>query len=90
LSKQRGAIVAHQASGNPGLKLKVYPLRGFITYNDIELTVEKTRDGFLEVRAPYGKHLSPDILHTLVCDGMSDMRDRLRYSGLEACSEECR
>jgi hypothetical protein len=71
-------------------KLKFYPLRGFIAYNEIEMAVENTRHGLLEVHAPDGKHFSPDQLHTMLADGIDHLRERLRAYDLEACSEECR
>lgn len=71
-------------------KLNLHPLRGFITYNNLELAVEKTSGGLLKIHAPDGQHFSPDLLHTMYCDDMDDLRDRLRASDLEACSEECR
>ena len=70
-------------------KLNLYPLRGFIIYNNLELAVEKTSGGFLKVHAPDGQHFSPDLLHTILCDDMDDLRDWLSHSGLERCGEEC-
>jgi hypothetical protein len=66
-----------------------YPLRGFVTYKEIELAVEKTSEGYLEVHAPDGQNFSPDTLRTMVCDGMAELRERLSVNDLEACSEEC-
>lgn len=68
---------------------KLYPLRGFITYKNLELAVEKTSGGLLKVHAPDGQHFFPHLLHTMFCDDMDDLRDQLRASDLEACSEEC-
>jgi hypothetical protein len=75
--------------GEPGMKLNLYPLHGLIVYNNIELAVEKTGDGIYEVHAPDGQHFTPDVLHTMLCDTVKDLRDRLRYSDLEPCNEEC-
>lgn len=86
---EKKAWASARMPGIPSLNLNLYPLHGYITYNAIELAVEKTDDGYLEVHAPDGQHFTPDLLHTLLCDGMKDMRDRLYYSDLEVCGEEC-
>ena len=75
--------------GEPSLTLNLYPLCGYIAYNQMELAVEKTSDGRFEVHAPDGRHFSPYVLHTMLCADMSDLRERLSVYDLEACSEEC-
>jgi hypothetical protein len=75
--------------GEPSLTLNLYPLRGYIAYNQMELAVEKTSDGLFEVHAPDGRHFSPYVLHTMLCADMSDLRERLSVYDLEACNEGC-
>jgi|SRR5277367_3888848 len=74
---------------HPNLKANLYELRGFITCNGMELAVEKTGDGAFEVHAPPERHFA-EGLHTLLCDDMPDLRERLRSYDLEPCGEECR
>jgi hypothetical protein len=91
IGKFRKATETEKQAWEDGkLKKILCPLRGFIIFNTLELAVEKASGGFLKVHAPDGQHFSPDLLHTMLCDDMDDLRDWLSHSDLEVCSEECR
>jgi hypothetical protein len=72
-----------------------YPLSHFVTLNGQELAVEDCGgwhkdDPKYEVMAPDGFHFRYDEVHTLLCDNLRDVVERVTGAELTPCSDDCR
>lgn len=71
----------------------VYPLAGFLKVGGVELIVEDLREWPIdnpqyEILAPKGKHFLPDVLHSLLCDNLRDVRERIAFVDIADCDCE--
>lgn len=74
----------------------VYPQWGWVLKNGARFVVEDLRgswskgDPVFEIIAPDGHIFMSDCCHTLLCDNLADVRDRMSYATAERCDcDEC-
>jgi hypothetical protein len=75
----------------------LYPLWGYAVVEvtkglkkncPVEFLNEGKDNPNYEIMAPDGYKFTEGV-HSLLCVNLADVRDRLKYNGLEACADDC-
>lgn len=72
-----------------------YPLAGWVRIDGHRCAVERCAnfgsrdDPTLEVICPKGMHIAWEELHTVLCDSIKDISERLDGAELVPCTENC-